>query len=344
MKRLGLVYRSVLIALWSILSCGSAKGIDREVFVTNERDGVRLAGTLTLPDESAPRAVIVMATGSGQQNRDEELLGHRPFKTIAEYLADRGYASLRMDDRGCGGSEGNFATSITPDFVEDIKAALAYVANELPGVPAGVLGHSQGGTVGIMTAAKDSLCSFLVTIGAPAVQGDSLIMSQCRALSTKMTGGWQGEQAQRKYLDIAMSDTPEVAAKLKLKISILKDLGDMARMPGVEAQVDRQIEGMLSPDYRWMLRYNPEQDVADVKGDWLAINGELDLQVLPDNLRVIKKLNSKADTLLLKGHNHLLQQCKTGLPAEYASISEDISDEALKAIGDWLDLHAKRSE
>lgn len=319
----------------------AAFGGEREVTVLNSKDSIELAGTLLIPDNCPAKGVLIMATGSGQQNRDEEILGHKPFRTIAEFLAAKGYASLRLDDRGVGGSKGDFAVSSTPDFVDDIEAAIAFTNNELPGVPVGILGHSQGGLVGIITAAANPECKFLVTIGAPAWQGDSIIMSQARAMSKKLTGKWDGESKQRRYLDVVKAEIPSSQTKTALKIMLMSDLGEMAKMPGVEAQIDRQIEGMLSPDYRWLMRYNPAQDIKTVTVPWLAIKGELDLQVLPENLETIKQLNPTACTLLLKGHNHLLQRCKTGLPMEYAQINEDISQEALQAIADWLDDNCK---
>lgn len=319
----------------------TATCMEQEVSVVNSEDGVKLAGTLLIPDSGAPKGIVIMATGSGQQNRDEELLGHKPFKTIAEFLASRGYASLRLDDRGIGGSTGDFSTATTLDFVKDIQAALAFASDKLQGIPAGVLGHSQGGLVGIMTAANDPGCRFLITIGAPAWRGDSIIMSQARAISNKMTGKWDGEAKQRRYLDIAMSNTSTPQAKLTLQIAITADLGDMAKMPGVEAQINQQIEVMVSPDYRWMLRYDPASDIERVSVPWLALNGDMDIQVLPGNLETIKQLNPNADTMLLSNHNHLLQNCKTGLPMEYAQINEDISTEALQKIADWLDSNIK---
>ena len=120
--------------------------------------------------------MLVLASGSGQQNRDEEILGHKPFKRIAESLAERGYAVLRMDDRGIGVSEGKFDGAVNADFVSDIRAAVAFTDSLYPGVPKGVLGHSEGGTVAVRTAVADPLCSFIITLAAPAWQGDSIIM------------------------------------------------------------------------------------------------------------------------------------------------------------------------
>lgn len=328
-------------------------GAEREVTVVNGE--VTLAGTLLMPEtgmaKGAPvkgasvKGAVVMVTGSGAQNRDEELMGHKPFRTIAEYLASRGYATLRLDDRGVGGSTGDFSKATADDFVSDTQAAIAFVNNELPGVPVGVLGHSEGGSVGIRTASDSTGAvkpEFLITIGAPAWQGDSIIMSQARAMAVALQGSWPQEGMQRNYLNIAMSKTPAFKARLALQMAFRNDMGAQVDMPQVKQILDQQIDALLSNGYRQMLRYNPAEDIRAVQVPWLAVNGELDMQVLPGNLQTIKELNPKAETLLLPGHNHLLQKAKTGLPTEYGQIPEDISPEALQAIGDWLDTNLNR--
>lgn len=310
-------------------------GAEREVKVQSA--GAELAGTLTLPEAGAPRAVMVMATGSGRQDRDETLGRHKPFKAIADYLAGRGYATLRCDDRGTGGSTGDYEAASLPDFAADVRAQLAFLASELPGVRTGVLGHSEGGMTALQSARADSLVAFMVTIGCPAWSGDSIVMSQARAIATAATGSWEMEEQERRYLDIAKSDAPTPKAAFMLKMAIMRDLGDMAKIPGVEAQLDGQISAMLSPEYRAFLRYDPGADIQAVKVPWLALNGDLDMQVVPANLLTIKELNPQADTRLLPGHNHLLQRAKSGMPQEYEVIAEDISPRALSAIADWLD-------
>lgn len=323
-----------LFLLWVVTwRCGAA---EREVQVTSA-DGTVLAGTLTVPDDNAPRAVVVMLTGSGAQTRDEEVMGRPVFKVIAQDLARRGYATLRCDDRGVGGSGGDAAKTALPECKADALAMLEYVQQELPGMAAGLLGHSMGGSAALQAVRQAPRCDFLITIGVPAWSGDSIVMEQCRALATATVGSWQAEAQQRRYLDIAKSPTPDPQARLFLKMALMSDLGDVARMPGVEEQIDAEIAAMVSPEYRAMLRYDPTDDIRAVNVPWLALNGTLDMQVVPANLETIHTLNPKADTRLLQSHNHLLQRATTGLPTEYATLPDIVSPEALAVIVDWLD-------
>lgn len=321
----------------------TARSAEREVTVPNNDAGITLGGTLSLPEDDAPRAVLVLASGSGQQNRDEEIMGHRPFKRIADYLAGRGYAVLRMDDRGIGASGGKFAGAVNDDFVSDIRSAIAFVDSVLPGVPKGVLGHSEGGTTAVKTAIADHRCSFIVTLAAPAWPGDSIIMSQTRAIATAMTGRWDKEDLQRRLLETAAGPLPTFLASNEIIRLLAEDIGpDVAALPQAKAQLAAAAQAMTSPWYRDMLRYDPSGDIAAVDVPWLALNGSLDMQVLPGNLDTIGKLNAKVCTKLLDRHNHLFQVAQTGLVSEYAAIPEDISDETLTTIADWLDQNIPR--
>lgn len=318
------------------LGCMAASHTSRDVKVLNPEAGITLAGTLSVPD-GTPRGSLVLATGSGLQNRDEELMGHRPFKVIAEFLADHGYAVLRMDDRGFGESEGNGEEATTGDFVTDIASGLALVDSVFPEVPTGVLGHSEGGTIAIRLAPNPK-CDFIVTLGAPAWSGDSIVMSQSRAVATAMTGSWAAEQTQRKLLDLAKSSAPSPMARVGMMMEMKKNLGEAADLPQVQSALGAQIDAMLSPWYRSFLRYDPAEDIKNVSKPWIALNGSLDHQVLPANLETVKALNPKAKTILMPDHNHLFQVCRTGLPQEYVSIAEDISEQTLNTILENLEL------
>lgn len=336
------MYRLIVITSLLMLSA-SAYGLEKEVTITNHCHGITLAGTLSVPDTIEPKAAIVMATGSGQQNRDEEILGHRPFKTIADHLTANGYAVLRMDDRGIGGSGGDFASATTDDFVHDIAAGVAYIDSCYSRIPVGVIGHSEGGTIAIRNAAHNPKCEFIVTLAAPAWQGDSVIMSQSRAIATRMTGRWDGETLQRRILETAKSDLPAKQANTTIYMTLAESLGEGAKLPEVQKQLAAQVETMLSPWYRNMLRYDPTAEIKSINKPWLALNGTLDLQVVPENLNTISELNPGAIIKLLPEHNHLFQRCKTGMIQEYATITEDISPTTLETITRWLDgLFAKR--
>lgn len=327
----------MLIALCSLSMLG--QGFSSEnVTVYNAKDGITLGGTLTLPAKSKPKAVLVLATGSGSQNRDEEIMGHRPFKVIAEYLSENGYAVLRMDDRGVGESHGDPASATIDDYVTDVSCAIAKLDSCFSGsVPKGVLGHSEGGTVAIKIANRNPGCSFIITLGAPAWEGDSIIMSQARAMAVGMMGRWDGEKDQRYFLDLVKSDMPGNLLQSVLYTAVADKVGEAAKMPQVQEQIRRQVGVMCSPGYRAMIKYNPADDIRNVSVPWLALNGDKDCQVLPANLATIAGLNPSAKTVLLSGHNHLFQKCSTGMIQEYAVISHDISDETLSEILRFLD-------
>ena len=324
----------------AILSGNASAFTAREVTVFNQPAGITLAGTLTAPgDGERVRGVIVMATGSGTQDRDETLFGHKPFKVIAENLSDAGYAVLRMDDRGAGGSEGDPSTAVTDDFVTDVLAGLGYARELYPGVQAGIIGHSEGGTIAVKAAAGNTGVSFIITIGCPALPGDSLIMSQMRALSRGATGNddayHKNRALQRQLLDIVKSAMPASIKRARMSMLICDTMPAEAAIPQVRKQIDSQIDGMLTPWYIAYMRYDPAGDIASVSVPWLAFNGALDLQVTPDNLDIIK-CNPNATTVLMPQHNHLLQRCTTGMPDEYARISQTIDPEAIATMIQWL--------
>lgn len=332
-------YLKLLLAL-ALCVCSVSMAMaytEREVTIVNPQARISLAGTLTIPEQK-PKAVVVLATGSGQQDRDEEIMGHRPFKAIADLLGSKGYAVLRLDDRGAGKSEGNFAKATADDFVSDIKAALCYVDTTFTEIPKGVLGHSEGGSTAIRCADR---CNFIITLAAPAWQGDSIIMSQSRALAVGTLGKWENEPLQRKILDIAKGQLPSAIAKAMIVTELAKSLGNAAYMPEVKQQMNAQTDIMVSQWYRQMLRYNPEADIKAVAVPWLALNGDKDTQVLPGNLTTIAKLSPTAETVTLPAHNHLFLECTTGLVTEYQSLTGDISDLTLHTIANWLDKQFK---
>lgn len=304
----------------------------REIVVTTS-DGIELGATLTLPYE--PKAAILLITGSGVQNRDEEIMGKKPFKTLAEGLTEAGFAVLRVDDRGYTNSADAEGITIETDL-EDSRAALAVLDSLIPEVRKGLIGHSSGGTVAIRLGATDPRADFIITLAAPAWKGDSLLMAQSRALAMAMNGKWEQEALQRELVSIAASKAPTAMARPMLTAIMNRELGAVAMMPQVKVQIEAQIDGILSPWMRSMLQYDPAEDIKNIKLPFLAINGNRDLQVPVANLRTIKELNPSAETIEMEGHNHLFQKSQSGLPQEYATLDGDLSNETLSAIISWL--------
>lgn len=323
-------FMPLIFMLMPLIVSGVVKS--KDVTVVNPEAGIELAGTLTAPSDAAPRGAVLLVSGSGAQNRDEELMGHRPFRAIAEHLSANGYAVLRVDDRGTGASTGCFDGATTDDFVSDAAACLAFLDSCWSDVPRGIIGHSEGGIVAVRSAVGNPRCNFIVTIGGPAWSGDSIIMSQARAVATAMSGRWEGEQLQRRVLDIVKMPVSAPIATMMLYPLLAGQLGAAADLPEVRESLSQQIKVLTSPWYRAFVAYNPAAVIAAVRVPYTAINGERDFQVLPANLETISRLNPEAQTVLLPGLNHLMLECRTGLVQEYPLLSGDMAPAALDAV------------
>jgi hypothetical protein len=308
-----------------------------EVTFSNAKAGVTLAGTLTIPPGKGPHPAIILISGSGPQNRDEELMGHKPFLVLADYLARSGIAVLRYDDRGFGKSTGQFNTATSADFAGDAESALDYLKTrkEINAKRIGFGGHSEGGIIAPMVAARRSDVAFLVLMAATAVRGEEILYAQGQAI-LKASGApdsmmAQQRETQRKMFEIVKAEQNPAEAEKKLRAAF----GDSKAMEG-------QIRQVNSPWFRYFLTYDPAPALEQVKCPVLAINGEKDLQVLPDqNLPAIeaalkKAGNKDAEIVRLPGLNHLFQTAKTGTPQEYGQIEETMSPSALETISAWI--------
>lgn len=320
----------------------SARSID--VVVRNEAAGIELAGTILLPAGTGPFPAVVLATGSGAQNRDEELLGHKPFRTIAEYLAGRGIATLRCDDRGVGASGGNFGTATTFDFASDARASIAFLAKrpEIDAGCIGLVGHSEGGLIAAIVGAEDPALSFIVMLAGPGLRGDRLLLAQNAALAAA-SGMGAGQIAAANALNarlyaIAAKEGEPAAIKAEIVAAMLEAMGG-----AIPAEIAGQAaDQLLNPWIRAFLAIDPADYLAKVRIPALALNGTKDLQVPAEaNLAAIGGAldaagNKSYRLIKLEGLNHLFQRAGTGLPQEYAVITEDFAPEALAALGDWI--------
>ncbi|MBR3093050.1 MAG: alpha/beta hydrolase [Bacteroidaceae bacterium] len=276
-----------------------------EVSFTNEADGATLAGTLTWPlgyDKQAKQkpVVVLLVSGSGQQNRDEELLGHKPFLVIADYLARQGIASLRYDDRATGASVGgDVKNATTKDFARDAAAGLDFLRGKKAFSKVGLLGHSEGGAIAFMLGAQ-KMTDFIVSLAGPGVKGDTLLAAQGNLIYS--LSGMPANLTVEKYRQ-------------------QKEVQDM-------------------PWLRWYIDYDPADDIRKTRCPVFALNGEADVQVIASqNLTAIQQLLPKSKKNLVKvypGLNHLFQHCTTGLITEYGQIEETISPEVLSDIVQWM--------
>lgn len=303
--------------------------------------GVRLAGTFTRPKEGGPFPAVLLITGSGPQNRDEALMGHKPFLVLADYLTRRGIAVLRVDDRGVGESTGNFKTATTADFATDTMAGVRYLLGrgDVDKKHIGLIGHSEGGAIAPMVAVKMPEIAFIVLLAGPGVPGEEVIEDQVYQLNL-LTGispeiAAQNRELEHKVLEAVLGDTdPEK------KVMALAE-GN----PALEQRLKSQLPGLMSPWYRYFLAYDPRPTLERVHCPVLALNGSKDSQVSPElNLPAIEAAlrqggNKEVTARIVPGVNHLFQDAKTGAVAEYFEIEETMSPKVLETIAKWVATH-----
>ncbi|HEY7545082.1 MAG TPA: alpha/beta fold hydrolase [Blastocatellia bacterium] len=320
---------------------------EEDVTYENAKGGVRLAGTLTLPRAKGPFAAVLLITGSGAQDRNEALLGHKPFLVLADHLTRRGIAVLRVDDRGVGGSTGKVAESTSDDFAGDVLAGIEYLETrkEIDPKKIGLIGHSEGGLIAPIVASRSKDVAFIVLMAGPGLTGEEIIYLQsaliARANGAKDEMIAQNRLIQEKTFAVIKQEKDNSLAEKKLL-----EINGATTEEQQKAAAPR-IRPYLSTWFRYFLTYDPIPFLKQVRCPVLAINGELDLQVpYKENLAAIeaalKAGNNKDHTAIsLPGLNHLFQNCKTGSPDEYAKIEETIAPVALQAISDWILKHAK---
>ena len=313
---------------------------DEEVSYANPVASITLAATLTIPPGKGPFPAVLLIAGSGPHDRDEALMGHRPFLVLADHLTRHGIAVLRADDRGVGKSGGNFATGTTADFATDAEAGVAYLKErrEVDPHKIGLIGHSEGGIIAPMVAARNPNVAFIVMMAGPGIPGDQILVAQSRLISE--AAGQNPVEAEKDA-----NQEREVLALVKNEkdsAALESDLRKRLAGKGTDAQLDAQIKALTSPWFRYFLAYDPAGALKKVQCPVLALNGEKDLQVPPTlNLPVIRQAleeggNKHFETDELPGLNHLFQTAGTGAPSEYAEIEETISPVALEKMAGWI--------
>ena len=279
----------------------------QEVVFENKKAGASLAGTLTYPInfKKGKTPVVLMVTGSGQQNRDEEVFEHRPFAVIADYFARHGIATLRYDDRNFGQSKGgDVAHATTQDFAQDAEAGIDYLRKQHEFGKIGVLGHSEGGNIAFILGAQQQV-DFIISMAAVGVKGDEALTEQVN-----------------KCMEIA-------GEKMRMTVAEYRKLN----------------VGEHAPWLDYFLDYDPTRDLRHTTCPVFALNGEKDCQVIAtQNLTAIKEKlhrNKVSQTKIYPQLNHLFQHCQSGLPAEYRQISETIASEVLTDMTKWINDIAK---
>jgi hypothetical protein len=314
---------------------------EEEVSYTDKAAGATLAGTLTIPAGKGPFPAVLLIVGSGPHDRDESLMGHKPFLVLADYLTRKGIAVLRADKRGIGKSTGDYASATTAGFAGDAEAGVAFLRTraEIDPHRIGLIGHSEGGVIAPIVAVQDPQVAFIVLMAGTGVPGDQIIVEQSRLIAE--ASGESKEKAaanavkEREMLDLVEKEKDDAALDKELRQKLLAD--------GVpEGQIAAQIKVATSPWFRYFLTYDPATALRKVACPVLALNGEKDLQVPPAlNLPAIRKAleeggNKRFETDELPGLNHLFQHAKTGSPAEYGEIEETIAPVALDKMATWI--------
>lgn len=276
-----------------------------EVTFRNERDSATLAGTLTWPvgyDAKSKQKpmVVIFVSGSGQQNRDEELFEHKPFLVLADYLARQGIATLRYDDRATGQSVGGDVKNATSeDFARDALAGIDYLRNRKAFSKVGILGHSEGGLIAFMLGGKKKV-DFIVSLAGPSVKGDTLLATQGNRIM--ILSGQLPNMSVKKYRET--------------------------------------VAEMNNPWINWFIDYDPSDDIRQTRCPVFALNGDRDCQVistlcLPAFQRLLPT-SKKNRIKQYPGLNHLFQHSATGVPTEYGEIEETIAPEVLSDIAEWI--------
>ena len=322
---------------------------EENVVFENKKAGIKLAGTLTFPKSKSKIPAVILVTGSGQQDRNEEVGKHKPFWIIADYLTRNGIAVLRVDDRGIGGSTGIFDQSTTGDFAEDALAGITFLKSrqEINPKKIGIIGHSEGGTIAALAASKSSDVAFIVSMAGVFTNFEDVVIDQIvnqLQLQGKKDEDIELERNWRKKIYSLAKENTDSATAAKGLWEIYNKLSEdeVTRLNWPKGRHDAQIKLVLNPWWRYILSMDNKTILINVKCPVLAIYGELDQQVIPDkNIPVIeealKKGGNKNFTVKkLPGLNHLFQTAKTGSEYEYIRIEETISPQALNMISDWI--------
>ena len=315
-----------------------------DVTFANAGADITLAGTLTMPEGDGPFPAVVLLTGSGAQDRDETILGHKPFAVWADALTRRGVAVLRYDDRGVGGSGGGSNDDTTADFATDARAAMDYLRTrpEIDANRIGLMGHSEGGSTALIATSQGAPAAFVVMIAGPALSGAALLPEQYARITS--AAGASAEQAgeirrvRAEIMDALVRNKEDRAAAAQAVEAILAAAG----VP--EPARGREVAGLSSGWYRYFAAYDPAPALSALRMPLLAIYGGKDLNVPADlNAPVVSRLKPDATVVVLPGLNHLMQHAETGLGAEYGSITETLAPEAVAAVTDWV-ARTARSE
>jgi uncharacterized protein len=326
---------------------------EEEITFENKEADVILSGTLTFPKSGGPFPAVILITGSGPQDRDETIMGHKPFLVVSDYLTRNGIAVLRYDDRGVGSSTGNFSAATTFDNASDVKAGIEFLKtrSEIDKKNIGLIGHSEGGLIAPMAANETNDAAFIILLAGPGITGEEILIRQTELISKSM--GVSDEDIERtislnkKIYEILKSDKDSAAAADGVKELYSNFIRQMTpeekkAIEGQEEAMINQSAALITPWFRTFIKYNPRPALRKLKIPVLAIFGENDLQVPAEvnKYEVEKALkeggNTKFEAVIMPKLNHLFQTSETGSPMEYAKIEETFSPDVLQLMSEWI--------
>jgi pimeloyl-ACP methyl ester carboxylesterase len=327
--------------------------------VAYKNGDITLAGTLTLPAGGGPFPAVLLITGSGAENRDEEVFGHKPFLVLADDLTRSDIVVLRVDDRGVGGSTGRDTRPTSADFARDVLAGVRFLKErpEIDPKRIGLVGHSEGGLIAALAASQSEDVAFVVMLAGPGVPGDEILVHQAELIYHR--SGIPEElirpalAAQRAALEAIRAGADStalrpLAERLVQAQTAMNTTAAPLAASQLQALTDMAVKQLTDPWTRFFASCDPRPVLGKVRVPVLAVNGSNDLQVDPEqNLPEIEKAlraggNDKVTILRLPGLNHLFQKCSTGLPSEYAGIEETMNPAALDAVRDWVRKETER--
>lgn len=332
--------------------------MSEDVSYPNPDGGHTLAGTFTRPESGGPFPTVILISGSGPQDRDEALLGHRPFLVLSDHLTRSGIAVLRFDDRGVGESTGDFASATSRDFASDVLAGVAYLKtrDDVDADAIGLAGHSEGGLIAPIVAVESDDVAYVVLMAGPGVNGERILYAQ-GALIARASGASdeviQANQALQRAIFAVLNAEPDLERAGEILTDLIRGALEEASeetraQAGVtddaslDGAVAAQVQSVNTPWFRFFLTYEPAETIERLTVPVLAINGENDLQVpYEENLREIEAAlrrggNTEYEIYALPGLNHLFQYSATGSPAEYQAIEETWSVEVMELIAEWI--------
>jgi|AntRauTorckE6833_2_1112554.scaffolds.fasta_scaffold07920_4 pimeloyl-ACP methyl ester carboxylesterase len=322
---------------------------EEEIIFENTEDSLTLAGTLTLPQKSGLFPAVILISGSGPQNRNEEVFGHKPFLVLADYLTRQGIAVLRYDDRGTAKSTGDFASATSQDFSNDVIQAIEYLKSrdEINNKQIGLIGHSEGGLIAPIVVNRTNDVAFMVLLAGTGVPGKEISLMQGRTLLDVEVSD---REAYNRFIDrtieMASSDNP-LEVKKEALIGYYRDTEDMWNelLPegtNMEAFIDQQVEGALRPWSQFFYNHDPADELSKITIPVLSLIGSKDVQVPPEMnqppiRKALEKAGNKEYTIkVLNGLNHMFQESESGSILEYAEIEQTFAPIALEEISKWI--------